>query len=61
MKLGRVVGRLLASQRVPKLDGVPLLLVQPLDRSGRPDGTLLVAADAIHTAGNGDHVTYVGS
>lgn len=61
MKLGRVVGSLVASQRVPRLEGVRWLLLQPLDRQGRPAGALLVAADAIHTAGPGDHVTYVGS
>jgi ethanolamine utilization protein EutN len=42
------------------LEGVPMLLVQPLDPSGQPDGRTLVAADATRMAGPGELVCYEG-
>jgi ethanolamine utilization protein EutN len=42
------------------LTGVPMLLVQPLDRSGEPDGRAIVAADATRMAGPGELVYYEG-
>jgi ethanolamine utilization protein EutN len=60
MLLGRVVGSLVASVVYQGLEGVPLLLVQPLDKAGQPEGRTLVAADATRMAGPGEFVYYEG-
>jgi ethanolamine utilization protein EutN len=61
MQLGRVEGTVVASVKADGLEGVRLLIVQPLDRQRRPRGTALVAADAVATAGPGDLVHYVAA
>ncbi len=58
MYLGRVIGRLVASQQYEGLAGVPLQLVQPLDEDGAAMGDPLVACSAIST-GPGDLIHYV--
>jgi ethanolamine utilization protein EutN len=58
--LGRVVGAVVPAVVYDGLEGVPMLLVQPLDRSGQPDGRTLVAADATRMAGPGELVCYEG-
>jgi microcompartment protein CcmK/EutM len=60
MQMARVVGTVVATQKDPKLVGLKLQLVQPLDiltrlNSGRP----LVAVDTVG-AGTGDVVMIVG-
>lgn len=55
MFLARVIGRVVATQRYPGLEGVALQWVQPLDEDGRADGAALVAAAAI-SSGPGDFV-----
>lgn len=59
MKLGRVVGRVVATVRAPDLDGEKLLIVQPLDARGRAAGATLVACD-VARSGLGDRVLFVG-
>ena len=61
MLLARVIGRVVASERSPGLDGIKLLLVQPLDRQQQPAGKPVVAADAVAMAGDGDLVQMVAS
>ncbi len=61
MQLGRVVGTVVASVKADGLDGVRLLIVQPLDRAQQPRGSALVAADALATAGPDDLVHYVSA
>jgi microcompartment protein CcmK/EutM len=56
--LARVTGRVVASQRYPGLDGVPLQWVQPLDEDGADMGSALVAC-AVISSGPGDLVSYV--
>ena len=51
MLLGRVIGRVVASVVYKGLAGVPLLLVQPLDKTGQPKGKAIVACDATRMAG----------
>lgn len=58
MYLARVIGRLVASQRYPGLDGVALQWIQPLDESGAPEGQALVACATI-SSGPGDLVHFV--
>ena len=59
MQLARVTGTVVATMKVPKLGGVKLMLVQPLDRQLRPKGSQVVAADAVHMAGPGELVYVV--
>ena len=60
MLLGRVVGTVVPAVVYEGLAGVPMLLVQPLDRSGEPDGRAIVAADSTRMAGPGELVYYEG-
>lgn len=61
MQLAEVTGTLVASVKYEGLEGVRLLIVQPLDRNRRPDGEMVVAADAVDMAGSGELVYIVGS
>jgi microcompartment protein CcmK/EutM len=61
MQLGRVTGRVVATQKVSGLDGVRFLIVQPLDKHRKPSGQPLVAADAVAMAGPGELVYFVAS
>lgn len=61
MQLGRVVGTVVATQRVEGLDGVKLLVVQPLDQGLATAGEPVVAADAVQMAGPGELVYFVAS
>ena len=61
MQLARVVGTVVATMKSPGLQGVKLLLVQPLDRDQRPVGDPQVAADAVHMAGPGELVYVVAA
>jgi ethanolamine utilization protein EutN len=60
MYLGKVVGTVVASQKAPGLQGVRLLVVQPLNTDLTPRGSVLVAVDAVQ-AGPGDVVHLVSS
>ena len=46
MQLARVIGTVVATVKSPGLEGVKLLVVQPLDRDRQPTGSPVVAADA---------------
>ena len=61
MHLGRVIGTVVATEKTPDLDGIKFLIVQPLDRHGRPTGRPVVAADGVAMAGPDDLVSFVGS
>lgn len=61
MKLGRVIGTVVATVRVEGLEGIKLLVVQPLDKQRRPSGPPIVAADGVAMAGPEDLVYYVSS
>jgi ethanolamine utilization protein EutN len=60
MLLGRVIGTVVLCEVYEGLAGVPMLLVQPLDKRQKPKGTPLVAADATRMAGPGELVYYEG-
>ena len=60
MLIGRVVGTVVPAVVCAGLEGVPMLLVQPLDKAGQPEGRALVAADATRMAGPGELVYYEG-
>jgi len=59
MRLGKVVGRVVSTKKLPCLDGLKLLLVQPLDQHKREEGPLIVAFDMVK-AGEGDLVFFEG-
>jgi ethanolamine utilization protein EutN len=61
MQLARVTGTVVATVKTPGLEGVKLLVIQPLDRHLEPVGGQLVAADAIHMAGAGELVYFVAA
>jgi ethanolamine utilization protein EutN len=60
MLIGRVIGRVVATIKAEGMEGVKLLLIQPLDENGTKKGSALVAADATRTAGPGDLIHYEG-
>jgi ethanolamine utilization protein EutN len=57
VKLGRVIGRVVATRKHGSLEGLALLLVQPVDERGEPAGSALVAFDTAR-AGEGDMVFF---
>lgn len=59
MNLGRVTGRVVSSIRYPGLEGVKLLILQPLDERLAPSGKTIVACDAVQ-AGPGDLIFWIG-
>jgi len=61
VKLARVIGTVVATTKCEGMSGVKLLVVQPLDRDGKPGGSPVVAADATAQAGPGHLVFVVGS
>jgi len=58
--LGRVVGTVVPAVITEGLQGVPMLIVQPLGLDVQPKGALLVCADGTRMAGSGDVVAYEG-
>jgi len=61
MQLAEVTGTLVATVKYEGLEGVRLLVVQPLDREQRPEGGMVIAADATEMAGPGELVYMVAS
>jgi ethanolamine utilization protein EutN len=59
--LGRVIGTVVATCKTPGLEGIKLLMVQPLDHAGKPTRGPEVACDPSVRAGPGDLVSLVGS
>ncbi|MFW6137605.1 MAG: EutN/CcmL family microcompartment protein [Spirochaetota bacterium] len=59
MKLGRVIGNVVCTQKVGSWEGVKLLLVLPLNEHREPAGEPIAACDTVQ-AGCGDIVFYEG-
>jgi microcompartment protein CcmK/EutM len=57
MKMGRVVGSVVATRKDEKLEGLKLLLVRDLDVDLEPEKGYMVAVDAVG-AGAGEVVLY---
>jgi len=49
MKLGRVIGRVVSTQKVESFEGISLRLVQPLDENLKSIGDPIVAMDTIQS------------
>ncbi len=60
MQLARVIGTVVATQKSEGLDGVKLLVVQPLTPLLVPKGDPVVAADTVQ-AGPGELVYFVAN
>jgi len=58
MHLARVIGAVVMSVKDPNLEGIKLLLVQPLTPERQPAGRPLVAVDSVG-AGVGEEMFYV--
>ena len=58
MRLGRVIGNVVATRKNGKLKGAKLLLVQPVSSNAEPFGTVVLAVDTTQ-AGVGDTVLLV--
>jgi ethanolamine utilization protein EutN len=59
MKLGRVIGSVMCTQKVDSFEGVKLLLLQPVNEKLEANGDPLIACDAVQ-AGPGDLVLWEG-
>jgi ethanolamine utilization protein EutN len=60
MQLAEVVGRVVATQKDPSLEGFRLLVIQPMTHSRKPSGGPIVAVDTV-SAGDGESVYWVSS
>ena len=58
MHVAKVIGKVVATQKVKELQGIPLKILQPLDKQGDALGEPVVAVDAIG-ARPGDQVMWV--
>jgi microcompartment protein CcmK/EutM len=58
VQLARVIGEVVATMKDANLDGLTLLVLQPLSASGDPAGRTLVAVDSVG-AGVGENVFFV--
>jgi ethanolamine utilization protein EutN len=61
MQLAKVIGTVVATQKHEALQGVKLLIVQPVTPDGRPKGRPVVAADGTAMAGPGETVFIIAS
>lgn len=59
MFLGRILGTIVATVKVPNLEGVPLLVMEPLNEDLQPAATPIVVADSIGV-GRGEIVYWEG-
>ena len=61
MKLGKIIGTLTPSVVYDGLEGIPMLVMQPLDKHSQPEKTPVIAADPTRMAGPGELVYYESS
>lgn len=57
MLIARVIGTLVSTQKEPTLEGLRLLVCQPLNAAGEKTGAAIVAADAVG-AGVGEVILF---
>ncbi len=60
MLLGRVIGTVVPCVVYEGLTGVPMLIVQPLDKQQHPSGSPIVCCDSTRMAGPGELIYYEG-
>lgn len=49
MKFGKIIGRVVSTQKVPSFEGLKLVLVQPLNEKLESAGDALVAVDTLQS------------
>ncbi|NOX89068.1 MAG: EutN/CcmL family microcompartment protein [Calditrichaeota bacterium] len=59
MRLGRIIGKVWATVKDPKLDGTTLYIMQPVNEADQPTGMPVVAVDTVGS-GENDLVYWVG-
>lgn len=59
MKLGKIIGSVMCTQKEDSLEGVKLLLLQPVDEHLKEYGDPIIACDTVQ-AGPGDVVMFEG-
>jgi len=57
MKLAKVIGTVVATRKSEPLQGLKILMIQPLDKSLKPVGEAIAAVDVVQ-AGPGEIVYY---
>ena len=57
MMIARVIGTVVSTQKEPTLEGLRLLVCQPVNAAGEKVGSVVVAADAVG-AGPGEMILY---
>ncbi len=60
MLIGRVIGTVVPAVVYEGLAGVPMLMVQPLDKYAQPKGAAIVCADATRMAAPNELIYYEG-
>lgn len=60
MLIGKVIGTVTPSIVYEGLNGVPMILVQPLDKKQKPSGNPIVCADSTRMAGPNELIYYEG-
>jgi len=60
MQLARVIGTVVATEKHEALEGIKLLIVQPLTPDGEPTGRPVVAVDGTAMAGPGEIIFMIG-
>jgi ethanolamine utilization protein EutN len=60
VQLAKVIGTVVATQKHEALQGVKLLIVQPVTPDGEPKGRPVVAVDGTHMAGPGETIFMIG-
>lgn len=60
MRVGKVIGQLVACEVYIGMEGMPLLWVQPLDKTGKAKGKPTVMVDSTRMAGSDEIVFYEG-
>jgi microcompartment protein CcmK/EutM len=58
MQLARVIGTVVSSAKTQKVEGLKMLILQPVDVEGKASGNYVVAFDSVG-AGEGEIVLYV--
>lgn len=58
MELAKVIGTVVATRKDPSLQGMKILMIQPLDHRRRPSGNPIAAIDTVQ-AGEGDLVWWI--
>jgi ethanolamine utilization protein EutN len=60
MQLAKVIGTVVATEKHQALQGIKLLIVQPVSPDGEPKGRPVVAVDGTAMAGPGETVFMIG-